>query len=333
MRIYYESSHDVLFETLASVRLQKLVLRCQGWKVPCLFENTDFFNEEYNALATCCSNLCSLELYCHSDSHGSVEGNGTPFSQTLPDTALMLEVGLNGDVADNTVDRLRRLDSVKLKARRDACSLAAKIGSAVTELVSRPEERLAGGEITSLTACPRLSHLSASLACRADTSLAAAATVFRSLCSLDLRWDVHEIGVWSRDRVSYPSATAGAILRTVQELGELEVLHLFCVQIALTELTECLKCVGRRLRSFKTSILSQEEEPLVRLEELLYTTARWNVGLLRFHTGMEMGQRLGHCPGTETQLCHVRRAVRRLKQKAPYVDLGNLRAFVDFNSR
>lgn len=191
MRIYYESSHDALFETLASVKLQKLILRCQGWKVLCLFEHSDFFNEEYNTLATCCLNLCSQELYCHSDSHGSVEGNDIPFSQTLPAAPSMREVGLNADMADGAFERLRRLDSVKLQARSDVCSLVAKIGRAVTELVSRPEARLASGEITLLSACPRLSYISASLACGADSSLALAATAFCSLRSLDLRWNVY----------------------------------------------------------------------------------------------------------------------------------------------
>lgn len=341
VHIRTEGPHELLLDTLKTLRLDKLELRCQveyKHRIRCPFNEMICRHPAADALAVCCPGLQSLEIKCHRRDHWNARiGFKDPLWRVVPTLPALREVTVSSEVPDHALEMLRSIESVNITGTLSAFDLALKLGTAVTCL--QTFKFLDLKEVAALVRCPRVKGLAINLDEGAEAGFKEAMAAMTSLRSLKIRWARPEVWAarghkWNIGR--FTTAGPGTLLHVVRSSPDLVKLQLDYVRISLKELTGMLRLMGRKLQHFGVSIFDQDEPPFERLESIIYALTKHNPELEFFHVEWSRGDyeemlRMVRSQAAKSKMSRDRigAGLRRLKRRAPRVETNSLEVWID----
>lgn len=263
------ASPTLLFDTLASLPLTKLQLFCNVDEESRCFNNPDFVGPNAFALAVSCPRVTEFQTECSCPHEHDLIWRALPMLAELRKLTIL-------ELPDDSLERLAGLESIKIHSALDVQSLAKQLGPVVSDVVF-PCDFLDARQIESLMRCTQLSSLRCMVKEQTEFALADLIKKSLSLSILEVYWGCAEVPREKNIRQPspfYATVTPRVLLCAISTGVNLTVLILCHVHIPLSELTSMLKSVGRRLHEFGTSIMGQEEEPLDRLESVLFAATK-----------------------------------------------------------
>lgn len=341
VHIRTEGPHELLLDTLKTLRLEKLELRCQveyKHRIRCPFNEMICRHPAADALSVCCPGLQSLEIKCHRRDHWNARiGFKDPLWRVVPTLPALREVTVSSEVPDHALEMLRGIESVNITGTPNAFDLALRLGTSVTCLHTL--KSLDSEEVAALARCPRLKDLAINLSEGAEGAFKEAMAAMTSLRSLKIRWARPEAWTarthkWNIGQ--FTTAAPGTLLRVVESSPDLVKLQLDYVRIGLKELTGMLGFMGRRLQHFGVSIFDQDEPPFERLEAIIHALTKYNAELEFFHVEWSRGDdeemlRMVRAQAGESRRRRdrIRAGLRRLKRRAPRFETNFLEVWID----
>lgn len=250
-----------LFESLASLRLEKLALHC-CYRENCAFRRIALSTAGLKKFVQKCSMLRALELECRY--HFSIDVN-----PVISAFSGVQELTTSGIGMNRSVSVLRQIESVKLSGRKEIFPTAVDVGVTLKALyiirISGEDPRLLSREEIEMLQCPNLNELGVGLEEGAELAIQ---SKWEKLHKLRLNWHQDEhLEPWANAKSTYmPSADC---------IGNI-VSHNVLTEIALEGIASCaelistiLKCAGERLRRFSVRYVSRDEPPHETLLALL----------------------------------------------------------------
>lgn len=294
------TSPALLFDTLATLPLKRLKIFCSLTDKRQCFNNPDFVGPIAGALGACCPGLTFFQMHC--DCAITMPWHSNQLIQNaMPMLHALREVKIR-ELPSDSLELFSGLKSITVQSVADVQLLAKQLGPAASGILD-PCGVFDTHQLRRLFRCTRLSHLLCTVREQTEFALAELLTRSLHLGKLAVFWDIAEVarGSETKNRPLHPSyakMTPGVLPRAMSSV-KLTSLTLAWVHIPLSDLTQMLKCVGPQLHYFVTSILDQEEEPMDRIEHVLYAAVK-------------------HCPNLlELGLC----------ERAPEIALGVESAF------
>lgn len=263
------ASPTLLFDTLASLPLTKLQLFCYVDEESRCFNNPDYVGPNAFALAVSCPRVTEFRAECSCPHEHDLIWRAVSMLTALRKLTIL-------ELPDDSLERLAGLTSIKVHSALDVQSLAKQLGPVVSDVVF-PCDFLDARQIASLMRCTQLSSLRCMVKEQTEFALADLVKKTLSLIVLEVYWGCAEVPRernTGQPRAFYVTVTPGVLLRAISTRVNLTVLILCYVHIPLSELILMLKCVGRRLHEFGTSIMGQQEEPLDRFEHVLFAATK-----------------------------------------------------------
>lgn len=341
VHIRTEGPHELLLDTLKTLRLEKLELRCQveyKHRIRCPFNEMVCRHPAADALALCCPGLQSLEIKCHRRDHWNARiGYKDPLWRVLPTLPKLREVTVSSEVPEHALEMLRKMDSVHIKGTPNAWDLALRLGPVVTTLHTL--KSLGNKEVAALAKCPRMKDLAINLDEGAEEAFKEAMTGMTSLRSLKLRWARPQAWAgrehkWNIGR--FTTAGPGRLLEVVKRSPDLVKLQLDYVRMSMEEVRGILKWMGKRLQHFGVSIFDQDEAPFERLERIIVELTRFNGELVFLHVEWSRGDddemmRMvrAHAGESRRKRDGIRAGLKRLKRRAPRLETNFLEVWID----
>lgn len=332
-----EEGYDGILETVKSMKLKKLELRCQigdKKRTRCPFNEMICRHPAADALQMCCPSLPSLEIKCARRDHWNARlGYKDPVWRVLPTLSELREVTVTCRVPPEAVEGLRRVERVHIKCVLGAYETAIEVGDKVRTLHTL--ESLNARQVGGLGACSGLEDLSMYAEEGAEEGLAAMSEKVKRLRCVKVRWGRPQ--QWSGrghgwNVARFMGMREGALLGLVRSSARLRDLEVDFVRVRMDEVRAVVKEMGPRLRKLGMSIFDQDEAPLERLALVLEDMARWNARAQVFHVewsraDYEAMRRKVREAGVRAD--RVRLALERLRRTAVGIDTKFLEAWID----
>lgn len=331
-------SQHLLLQTLKTLTLTRLELYSYGrFASECPFNELTNVSSDREALHSCCPRISSLKMSCSLSQH-THHATDDPLWKVMPLFPALRDVTVETDPPTATRQSLYMFESVQVASqllwavgRRHAASfnalrLAVHLGSLVTQL--RTHEVLTTTEIAQLVNCPSLSYLEIGVQEGAERSVFECVRSLSSLRSLKLKWSLPgaPVRMSGAPPLRLSVCTAGAMMQIAENAPNLAELELLDVKIGMTELSGILRFFGPRLKHFGTSIINQDDMPLLRLEEFIQAVTAHSSGLHSWNIDLEWLPRAHpisdwYDGSLHQQLRQVRTALHRLRRFVPFLDL------------
>lgn len=324
-----DTDAKMLFAMLAHHDITDLTINCREPDPShrCVLANINP-NNAAKALAVACRNLKALEVNCHC-SCSNYRHLICHVLELLPN---LNELRTEHVCVDNeTLDRLCKLASVKVRHAERAFSLAKQLKSSLTLIQTR--EILGKDDLHALQSSTQLQTLVARIAIGAEDALSRTLPFFnQTLQVLHISWLPPGLDyVDERRPGTMPSKhrKPGQLHAMIKGLPNLYKLAVNRVCVDLSELIAIMKTMGDRLRYFETSLVGQKEPEMTRLEALILAAARYSPQLRYLfsyepHYGYVMSTCLNRQKWLRQKGRALRAALSQLQKRAPYFDAKSI---------
>lgn len=321
-----DRSRQFFEQALSSLSLKKLHLICCDYdrSLKCPFRNERYLNPQYRNLPTSFATLEVLEIDCARAGRTTYD----PIWRMFPAATCLRELTFHEDMPDEHLQRVQRLDTVKIRSGPNAFEIAVRIGRPVKELCIEAPLTLSADQIRNLRPLLELTTLRLDICSGAEDALQDLTRALRDLRRLDLGWGKPSIckhGVDRDHNPCYAQPRPSAVSKAIQET-RLTELTLRKVCLPQDELGDILRHLGDDLEVFRICVADQDESQKDRLEALLYLTAQYNTSLRRLEAHTDVWERDASLSRSQVraQGSRLRRAVRMLQQRAPHLNItGN----------
>lgn len=314
------SSVQCVVNALRSLRLCRLEVVCKGYEEGGRCALHDLVRASHGGvppLARACSGVKQLCIECR---------HGDSLRQLLPHTHRLNELTLLRRPGKKVVDKLREVQTVRLKGFQGGYELAMMLGVKVKWLLCT--EVLTSEQVKALKTCHRLEVARLILEDGAEEAIEEVVREWQGLRGLDLSWVERGraiSGLFGR----FYRVREGVLSRAVSCMPALRVLHFVNVRLATAEVVCMLKTVGRSLVSFGVSILGQSDGCARRLCTLMYTIWKHNPELRECFVSDPRPERFRRCRVSSWGKWLVV-LLARLRTTAPLLDVEHLSKVIEW---
>lgn len=207
-------------------------------------------------------------------------GNNENCSELLKHFAELESMTINSDLHEDLFQDLVKIPNIRIvqetpRVRNYLSNSEHDFPANIVEL--RTKEVLDAADFLILRKCKKLTVLDFHIDEGDESALVDLIRGFESLRTLKLTFDRSPLvkdRLWRDDDQYYYDAIPGVLRHVVRNGKKLEELALINVSVQKTELVDIIETVGSRMRSFKTCITRQGEDPCERLIAVLKTLSK-----------------------------------------------------------